>query len=93
MPWERAQENYLDASRATAESAAAALGERKIAVTVLAAPLRPLNNVTGAAIAIELAPPSGAQSTPEVLGSPAYQQQMAVALAAALAATRKVEAP
>ena len=89
VPWDRAQSSYLDSSHAVAESLAADLTEHKVAVTVQAAPLRPLNNLTAPAVAIELALPSGAKATVDSLGSPVYQQQMASAIAAALANARK----
>jgi len=85
VPWERAQQNALGASRATADAVAVALARRQIAAPVLAAPLRPLNNITGAAIALEIAPAANAKGGADSLASPAYQQQMAVSLAVAIA--------
>jgi hypothetical protein len=51
----------------------------------LAAPLRPLNNVIGPAIAVEVAPegPDSSQLT-----APDYQQLVTSAVATAIAATR-----
>jgi N-acetylmuramoyl-L-alanine amidase len=90
VPWDRAQSSYLDSSHAVAESLAADLTEHKVAVTVQAAPLRPLNNLTAPAVAIELAPAAGEKKTSvESLESPAYQQQMASAIATALVNARK----
>ena len=51
----------------------------------LIAALRPLNNVTTTAIAVEVAPPSDDVSQ---LNSPAYQQLIASAVAAGVAAFR-----
>ena len=51
----------------------------------LTAPLRPLNNITGAAIAVEVAP-QGSDSSQ--LTAPDYQQLVTSAVATAIAATR-----
>ena len=51
----------------------------------LTAPLRPLNNITTAAIAIEIAPPGSDISR---LNSAAYQQPIAAAVAAGVADAR-----
>lgn len=92
--WQRAQQDWLDASHAAAESLAADLGDRQISASTLAAPLPPLNSVTAAALAIEVAPPPGGRATADMLGTAQYQQRVAVALAAALAnARRKIGAP
>jgi N-acetylmuramoyl-L-alanine amidase len=88
-PWGRAQSSYLDSSHAVAESLAADLAEHKVPVALMAAPLRPLNNVTAPAVALELAPPAGEHTSAEALASSAYQQQMASSIAAALATARK----
>ena len=92
--WQRAQQDSLDASHAAAESLAADLGDRQLPTTTLAAPLPPLNSVTAAAVAIEVAPPPGGKATADMLGSAQYQQRVAVALGAALVNARhKLEAP
>ena len=86
VPWERAQQSALATSRSVAESLAARLQQQSqpLPVIVATAPLRPLNNVLGAAIAIEIAPPPNG-AAPDQLSANAYQQQLAAALAAALA--------
>jgi N-acetylmuramoyl-L-alanine amidase len=92
--WQRAQQDWLDASHAAAESIAADLDERQVSATTLATPLPPLNSVTAAAIAVEVAPPPGGRATADMLSSAQYQQRVAAALAAALAnARRKIGAP
>ena len=60
---------------------------RKVQVTVrtLSAPLRPLNNVTTAAIAVEVAPPAADLS---VLNAPDYQQLITGAVANGIVAIR-----
>ena len=51
----------------------------------LTAPLRPLNNITTAAVAVEVAPPGGDVSR---LNSAAYLQPIAAAVAAGVADAR-----
>jgi hypothetical protein len=64
---------------------AAALHAKQISVRILTAPLRPLNNITAAAMAIEIAPPAGNIAE---LNSVAYQQSIAAAVAAGVADAR-----
>ncbi len=85
VPWAAAQSRYLAASTSIASALTGELGRRKIAVYGLSAPLRPLNNVATAAIAIEVAPP---EDSDQGLSSQAYQQSICNALADALAALR-----
>jgi N-acetylmuramoyl-L-alanine amidase len=82
--WTQAQHGSLPLSRSTASAVAAELQKRQIPVRTLGAPLRPLNNVTGAAIAVEVAPqgPDLSQIT-----APDYQQLVTSAVATAIAAT------
>jgi N-acetylmuramoyl-L-alanine amidase len=82
QPWELAQQPYLALSGHAATALAGSLDSQGIAHRSSAAPLRPLNNVTLAAIAIELAP---LHADPKELGSAEYQQKMAAALAAGIA--------
>ncbi|WP_258402138.1 N-acetylmuramoyl-L-alanine amidase, partial [Pseudomonas aeruginosa] len=58
LPWDTAQAAYLELSGAVAGSVAAELESRKLPNATLAAPLRPMNNITAPAIAIEIASPS-----------------------------------
>jgi len=68
----------------------AELQYKQISARSLIAPLRPLNNITTAALALEVAPPSDDVSQ---LTSPAYQQAIAAAVAAGVADLRnKLEA-
>jgi N-acetylmuramoyl-L-alanine amidase len=85
MLWELAQAPYLPhssvaAGALTAECAAEGLPVRNWAVS-----LRPLNNVTLAAVAVEVAP-LGASA--DELATPEYQQKIAAALATGIAALR-----
>jgi N-acetylmuramoyl-L-alanine amidase len=83
--WTTAQHNTLPLSQSTATSVAAELQKRQVPVRTLAAPLRPLNNVTGPAIAIEVAPQG---SDVAQLTAPDYQQLVTSAVATAIAASR-----
>jgi len=83
--WTSAQHASLPLSQSAANAVAAEMQRRQIPVRTLAAPLRPLNNVIGAAIAVEVAPqgPDSSQLT-----APDYQQLVTSAVATAIAATR-----
>jgi N-acetylmuramoyl-L-alanine amidase len=54
-------------------------------VRTSAAPLRPLNSVTIAAVAVEVAPLG---TSPDELATPEYQQKIAAALASGIASLR-----
>jgi N-acetylmuramoyl-L-alanine amidase len=75
--WTTAQRPALALSQATATSVAAELKKQQVPVRTLTAPLRPLNNIVTAAIAVEVAPSSDVSQ----LTSPDYQQQIASAVA------------
>ena len=83
--WSTAQRASLPLSQSTASAVASELQKRQVPVRSLIAPLRPLNNVTGPAIAIEIAP-QGSDVTQ--LTAPDYQQLVTSAVATAIAATR-----
>lgn len=85
LDWNTAQARFRAASEAAEASLAAELGKRQIAVRTLLAPLRPLNNITAAAVAIEIAPSAGRLAD---LTSPAYQQVVAESVTAAVEAVR-----
>jgi N-acetylmuramoyl-L-alanine amidase len=85
VSWDTAQSGFVTASQATAASVAMDLRSREISVRTLAAPLRPLNNIHSAAVALEIAPPNGRISD---LSSPDYQLLVASSVAAAIAAAR-----
>ncbi len=88
VPWERAQQGALANSRSLGEALLARLQQHQVAATLTSAPLRPLNNITAAALAIEVTPPSGPKPL-ERLASSGFQQQIAAALAVALAEVQK----
>jgi N-acetylmuramoyl-L-alanine amidase len=83
--WTTAQHASLPLSQSTANAVAAEFQKRQITVRTLTAPLRPLNNVTGPAIAVEVAP-QGSDSSQ--LTAPDYQQLVTSAVATAIAASR-----
>ncbi len=90
--WGRAQQNSWTASRSLGDALLARLQEKKIAASLAAAPLRPLNNVLAPALGIEVAPPATPGGVDQLASVP-FQQQTAVALATALAdAQRALEA-
>ncbi len=82
--WTVAQHGSLPLSRTTASAVAAELLKRQIPVRTLGAPLRPLNNITGPAIAVEVAPQG---SDLAQLTAPDYQQLITSAVATAIAST------
>jgi N-acetylmuramoyl-L-alanine amidase len=80
--WITAQHAALPMSQNAATAVTAEFQKRQIPVRMLAAPLRPLNNLTGAAIAVEVAP-QGSDLTQ--LTAPDYQQLVTSAVATAIA--------
>jgi N-acetylmuramoyl-L-alanine amidase len=76
--WSTAQQSSIPLSQAAAASVAAELRKQQVAVRTLTAPLRPLNNIVTAAIAVEVAPSASDLSQ---LTSPDYQQLIASAVA------------
>jgi len=90
LSWDAAQAAFQLLSRSAGTSLVAELQNKQISARSLIAPLRPLNNITTAALALEVAPPSDDVSQ---LTSPAYQQAIAAAVAAGVADLRnKLEA-
>jgi len=85
LVWSTAQQSSMPLSRATVASVAAELRKQQVSVRTLSAPLRPLNNIVTAAIAVEVAPPA---SDLAPLTSPDYQQHIASAVANGVADIR-----
>jgi N-acetylmuramoyl-L-alanine amidase len=83
--WSNAQSSFLPVSQGATASISAELQRQQLSVRIGTAPLRPLNNVTAAAVAIEVAP---AGSDLAQLTSADYQQLIASAVATAIAASR-----
>jgi N-acetylmuramoyl-L-alanine amidase len=86
LPWDTAQSAFLDGSRALAGSVVAEIVKRAIPVAAAPVVLRPLNNITASAIAIEIMPPAA-----DVAGltSAAYQQTVCAAIAEGIAGSSK----
>src|SRR6266702_3381988 len=82
LPWESAQSPYLGQSNLAATTIAAECGYNGLPVRSSAAPVRPLNSVTIAAVAIEVAPLG---SSADELGNTEVQQKVAAALASGIA--------
>ena len=83
--WDTAQHASLPLSQSAAAAVANEFQKRQIPVRSLAAPLRPLNNITGPAIAVEVAPQD---SNLAQLTAPDYQSLVTSAVATAIAADR-----
>jgi N-acetylmuramoyl-L-alanine amidase len=88
VPWNTAQSASIPQSLDLANEIGVALDRAKLPVILSRASLRPLDNLTCPAVAIEIAPlnPAGSDATP--VNSPAYQQNIAKAIAAAVASWR-----
>ena len=85
LGWETAQSSALAVSQAAVTGVAVELQRKRVPVRSLAAPLRPLNNITVAAMAVEVAPPG--TDVLEV-ASPNYEQLVASAIANGVAQLR-----
>jgi len=87
LPWETAQSGYVRASRSLAVSVLDQISKSsaRLPVAMMPAPVRPLNNIAGAAIAVEVAPQRG---DVESLNNASYQQMIANSLAAGIVYAR-----
>lgn len=83
--WSTAQHDWLSASQSTANAVAGELQKRQVSVKAVPAPLRPLNNIIGPAIAVEVGPQG---SDANQLMAPDYQQLVTSAVATAIASVR-----
>ncbi len=90
LPWDSAQAIFLSASQTLVGDIASELAKGNVATRQMSAPLPPLNHVASAAVAVEVAPPGGDVNQ---LNSPAYQEQVAAAVAAGLARARQEGTP
>ncbi len=92
LPWDTAQTYTLPQSLRVANQIGLAFVDAKLPVLLTRAFVRPLDNLTCPAVAIELAPnPNGSAST--AVSDPTYQQQAAQAIATALTTWRTRNAP
>jgi N-acetylmuramoyl-L-alanine amidase len=85
IAWDTAQTRFLPQSQIASQGVGSELTRRQIQVRTLPAPVRPLNNLTAAAIAVEVAPPG---SDVMDLTLPAYQENVTSAVATGIAAVR-----
>src|SRR6266699_2990210 len=85
LDWDTAQSASRATSQVVETSLATEFEKRQVAVRSLMAPLRPLNNVTTAAIAIEVASPASGIVD---LNSPQYQQLISESIASGVLAVR-----
>ena len=85
LPWESAQSAFLDRSKSIARIIENELHKTDLPVVSMAASLRPLNNITAPAIAVEVAPSQG-----ELQGSSSqsFQSTVVFTLAGAIALAR-----
>ena len=83
--WQRAQSAVLARSRSVQQQIAIAIQRLKFPVRSLPAPLKPLNNITVPALAVEVAPTAGDISQ---LAASDYQRMISVVLANSLASQR-----
>ena len=85
LDWDTAQSSFEAMSQLAQSGVAAALKSKQIPVRTFSAPLRPLNNVTAAALAIEVGPTTADVSQ---LTTSEYQQLIASAVATGVADIR-----
>lgn len=81
--WSTAQAPYRETSQLAESSIVSQLQKDQVPSRILLAPLRPLNNIATAAIALELAPRQGDVTE---LNSSSYQQGIAASIASGVAA-------
>ncbi len=85
LPWDTAQSAYIDRSLRLSAEMSASLDRAKIPFTLGRTYLRPLDNLTCPAVAVEVAPLAAASGHGAAeVSNPAYQQQVAEAIAWAL---------
>jgi N-acetylmuramoyl-L-alanine amidase len=77
LNWNTAQAGFLTLSQSVATALTQGLQNEHVTARLLAAPIRPLNNIATAAIAIEIAPNGDVAS----LGSSEYQTSVATGIA------------
>ncbi|MBA3913205.1 MAG: N-acetylmuramoyl-L-alanine amidase [Acidobacteriales bacterium] len=85
LDWNTAQSSFVESSAAAAQAITLEANNQKFPARALIAPVRPLNNIITAAVAIEAAPLG---DDPAELTSRAYQQRVATIVAGAIANTK-----
>jgi N-acetylmuramoyl-L-alanine amidase len=92
LPWETAQASFVGSSQRIATAMLDDMGKRAVdfPIVLLPAPVRPLNNIAGAGVAVEVAPQG---RNPDTLSDASYQQAIAAALANAIVAAHPEASP
>lgn len=92
LPWETAQASFVGSSQRIATAMLDDMSKRALdfPIVLLPAPVRPLNNIAGAGIAVEIAPQ---RRDPDTLSDASYQQAIAAALANAIVAAHPEASP
>lgn len=85
VDWNTAQSSFTSGSQNVLAGWAAALQHTQLPIRSAAAPLRPLNNITVPAVAVEIAPPGKDVSE---LNSATYQQSISAAVALGVSSLR-----
>jgi N-acetylmuramoyl-L-alanine amidase len=85
LDWDSAQAASRTLSQTAQTNLSAELQHAQFAIHAYIAPLRPLNNITTAAVAVELTPPENGVAQ---LNSSSYQQAVSSALASGIASLR-----
>lgn len=88
IPWDTAQSASIPQSLALANDLGVALLHAKLPVLLTRASIRPLDNLTCPAVAVEIAPLANPDSNPIPVTDTTYQQHVAEAIAAALTSWR-----
>jgi len=93
IPWDTAQAASIPQSLNLANELGLSLLHAKLPVLLSRASLRPLDNLTCPAVAIEIAPLATADSSPTPVTDDAWQQHVAQAIASGLTSWRTHNAP
>jgi N-acetylmuramoyl-L-alanine amidase len=93
IPWNTAQTAFLPQSLTLANELGAALLHAKLPVILTRASVRPLDNLTCPAVAIEVAPLTASDSKPTPVTDAVYQQRIGQAIAQAIVSWRTHIAP
>lgn len=91
IPWNTAQATYLAQSQRLANQIGLTLLKAKLPVLLTKASVRPLDNLTCPAVAIEIAPLAPADADPTPVTDPGYQQRIAKAIVDAVTTWRTHE--
>jgi N-acetylmuramoyl-L-alanine amidase len=91
IPWNTAQATYLASSQRLANQIGVALIKAKLPVLLSKASVRPLDNLTCPAVAIEIAPLTPTDDDPTPVTNVAYQQRIAKAIVDAVTIWRTHE--